>query len=197
MNEQQRDNADFYALATAAIAATDTPAIVNAWEDARAHVAAGEDDKARTRLRYAQSITADGHRESAGIRWLTGTPIGEVPPETPRTYRVPPLYVGPHGCDVCGHGTMEGTFDPTEPCPECGTVYGLDFRRLIAKALAQPGAPTHRGVAYAAADRWGAKPKSAEEALSGWLNGSRPQLPPHAIEAILDALGARIAFDVA
>lgn len=194
MNEQTpaRDNSDFNTLAAAAIDATDTPAIAKAWMDARTHVADGEDDKARARLRYAQSLPGGGKREAAGIQWLTGTPIGETATAT-RAFRVPPLYVGPHGCDGCGFATMgPEVFDPTEPCPECGTVYGLDFRRIAMKALAQPGAPTQRDVAYAAAERWGVKPKSAEEMISAWLTGSRSQLPPDAIAALLDALGQEV-----
>lgn len=39
------------------------------------------------------------------------------------------------GCDVCGYGTVEsgGEFDPSEPCPECGTVMVTDAASESAK----------------------------------------------------------------
>lgn len=189
----QRVDQEFFDLALEVIRTEKKKEIVEAWLDAQKHIREGEDDKARARLRYAQTISGDFYREQAAILWLTGTPIrrGKAAPP-PRPYRVPPLWVGPHGCDVCGHNTIEGDFDPTEPCPECGTVYGTDFRLILKKLLARPDAPSKAAVARAVveAKRWDVQPDSAETTLSGYLADKRP-LPATAIAALLDAAGWR------
>lgn len=175
----------FSAVATGAT----SPEVASAWQDAARHVAEGEDDKARTRLRYAQSRPGATGAEAAAIQSLTGAPLDDVASPSPRLYRVPPVYVGPHGCDVCGHNTTEGTFDPTAPCPECGTVYGLDLRRLVQKALDALGEGAPRAVAKAVAVRWGVSWQSAEQSLCSWLAGRLDQIPMRGLAAVLDALG--------
>lgn len=112
----------------------------------------------------------------------------------PATIRMPFPYVGPHGCDVCGWGTMDFTvtFDPSKPCPECGATFATDFRAIVRSALREPGAPPQHDLAVAITHGRDITLKSAEESLSAWLNGKRDQLPLAAIQLIFDALHRKV-----
>lgn len=119
----------------------------------------------------------------------------DLPPPPPHApIRMPFPYVGPHGCDVCGCGTMDlaVTFDPSKPCPECGATFATDFRAIVRAALTEPTAPTQHELAVAVAPKWGVKPKSAEESISKWLSGELKQLPLVAIQTIFDALRRKV-----
>ena len=121
---------------------------------------------------------------------FSDAPSAQTAPEkpAPKLYRVPDAYVGPHGCDVCGHATMgPEPFDPTIPCPECGTVYRTDLGRLIKKQIDAMPHGTQAAIAR--------EVPIAPETLARFLSGSREQIPLRAIEIVLDALGAKIVFD--
>jgi hypothetical protein len=129
------------------------------------------------------------------LEYLTkGEPYIPSDAAPPITIRMPFPYVGPHGCDLCGWGTVDPavTFDPSKPCPECGATFATDFRAIVRSALAEPNAPSQQDVAVAVAPTWGVKVDSAVSLLSAWLNGKRDQLPLVAVQAIFDALRRKV-----